>query len=185
METKTLLDELKAMVRHHREEGRRFEAMPDEILQYKPEPTVWNVLECVEHLNRYAEVYHPAIEKQIGKVDAAPTKTFKPGFLGGRLAKSMLPGGKKVRTFMKMNPGGQEVGREVLDRFVAERDRLEQLLDAAEKVDLNAVGVPISVSRWVKIRLGDALRLVIYHDQRHIEQAQRAVERARKDARNG
>jgi len=40
----------------------------------------------------------------------------------------------------------------------------------ASKVDLNKVKTGITISKLVRIKLGDILRVVIYHNDRHMEQ---------------
>src|SRR5690606_41809639 len=50
-----------------------------------------------------------------------------------------------------------------------------QLLEASKRVDLTQVKTSISISKWIKLRLGDTLRVVIYHNRRHIVQALKLV----------
>jgi hypothetical protein len=42
----------------------------------------------------------------------------------------------------------------------------------AQKVDLTKVKTAISLSKFIKLRLGDTLRFLVYHNERHILQAQ-------------
>jgi hypothetical protein len=48
---------------------------------------------------------------------------------------------------------------------------LLQILDLAAGVNIRKVKVPISISKIVRLRLGDALLFVAYHNERHIQQA--------------
>ena len=38
----------------------------------------------------------------------------------------------------------------------------------------------ISISKLIKLRLGDTFRVLIYHNERHIKQAERAIKEASK-----
>ncbi|MFN5634134.1 MAG: DinB family protein, partial [Flavobacteriia bacterium] len=59
-----------------------------------------------------------------------------------------------------------------------EKDQLELLniLTQAEEVNLRKVKVPISISKIIRLRLGDALQFVIYHNERHMQQAINIIE---------
>jgi hypothetical protein len=48
-----------------------------------------------------------------------------------------------------------------------------QYLESSRNRDLSAVRIPISISKWITIRLGDTFRFVIAHNKRHIMQAGR------------
>jgi hypothetical protein len=50
-----------------------------------------------------------------------------------------------------------------------------ELLERAQRVNLEAIRVPISITSLVQLRLGDCLRFVVVHNQRHVQQAQKLV----------
>ena len=41
----------------------------------------------------------------------------------------------------------------------------------SEKVNIRKVKIPISISKIIRLRLGDALLFVVYHNERHVQQA--------------
>ncbi|MEY4902729.1 MAG: hypothetical protein RLZZ292_544, partial [Bacteroidota bacterium] len=45
----------------------------------------------------------------------------------------------------------------------------------AQHASLGKVRVPVSITRFLKLKLGDTLRFVIYHNERHVQQALRNV----------
>ena len=51
---------------------------------------------------------------------------------------------------------------------------LKSLLNQAREVDLTKTKVPISLTRFIKLRLGDTFRFFVYHIERHILQAEKA-----------
>jgi len=45
-----------------------------------------------------------------------------------------------------------------------------EIAESAATVNLRKVKVPISISKIVRLRLGDALLFVAYHNERHMQQ---------------
>jgi hypothetical protein len=59
--------------------------------------------------------------------------------------------------------------------FARQLQTMLELLHLAAKTDLNKVRTSISISSLIRLKLGDTLRVVIYHNERHIRQAERAI----------
>jgi hypothetical protein len=57
-----------------------------------------------------------------------------------------------------------------LARFVKHQRRLLEIIDEASKVNMRRVKIPISISKIIRLRLGDALLFVVYHNERHMQQ---------------
>ena len=58
-----------------------------------------------------------------------------------------------------------------LQQLESNFEELDKIIDASEKVNLRKVKIAISISKIIRLRLGDALLFVVYHDQRHMQQA--------------
>lgn len=138
----------------------------------------WSVYECLEHLNRYGRFYLPEIENRIEAFDGEPSGTFKSTWLGEYFSQSMLPKEKlnTMKTFANMNPLGSSLGRETLDEFIEQQHRMLRVLHNASHVDLSRIKTSISISKLIRLRLGDTLRVVIYHEERHMVQANKVLE---------
>ena len=178
MNSEQLLHELSAMVLRHSTEMEKLKLLPIEKLRWRPKPHCWTVLECLEHLNRYGDFYIPEINERI-KRSATPSNTnFRPGWLGNYFAKIMLPGEntKKMKTFKDKNPIGTELDMETVDRFLNQQKQLLHLLDEARKVDLTQTKTATSISKWIRLRLGDTFRVVICHNERHVVQVEGILE---------
>mgnify|MGYP001059684512 FL=1 len=89
----------------------------------------------------------------------------------------MLPGEamKPMKTFVSMDPAGNSLDKQVLHAFIRQQDRLLELLAQAATVNLKNTKTAISITRLIRLRLGDTFRFVIYHNHRHIVQAQRLI----------
>lgn len=149
----------------------------DDALNYKSAHQSWSALECLEHLNLYGRFYLPEITKHINETPHPKETDFKSGLLGNYFANSLLPKEKlnKMNTFKSMNPLNSKLDRSVIDNFLDQQIQMLELLDKARHVSLNKTKTGISISRFIKLKLGDTFRVVIYHNQRHMEQAERAL----------
>ena len=173
-----LLKDLEKLIKQHILFAEKLQQLPDEQLKQKATSKTWNALECIEHLNRYGNFYLPEIQKRIKGSNSHGSEIFKSGWLGNYFAKSMWPSAQlnKMSTFKSMNPIDSKVERNVLDIFIGQQQTMLKILQQCELVNLNKIKTNISITPLVKLRLGDTLRIVIYHNERHIRQAERATQ---------
>lgn len=177
MKTLDLISELKEITLQNTDFAQKLNELSDEKLNWKNDTNSWSVLECLEHLNIYGNFYLSEIESTMRKTSNASESEFYPGLLGDYFAKSMQPKAKlnKMKTFKKTDPIGSKLNRNVIDTFITQQNKLLELLQASEKVNLNKLKTGISITKWIRIKLGDTFRFVIYHNQRHILQAERVL----------
>ena len=50
-------------------------------------------------------------------------------------------------------------------------NQLLEIIDSSKAVNLRKVKIPISISTIIRLKLGDAFLFVVYHNQRHLQQA--------------
>jgi hypothetical protein len=178
-DTKKLLSELKqinASCMHFVEE--KVAVLSDAQLQWKPNPKSWSILEVFAHLNAHAHYYQNIIHKKIlENQDIEATSTFVSSPLGRatwRLVKlgKMRNIKRHVKSARVFNPEyfGLEMKRDEMLTFVNYLSTMSQIFEAAEKVNLRKIKLPMAVSKFVHLRLGDALMFHIYHNDRHMEQ---------------
>jgi uncharacterized damage-inducible protein DinB len=152
----------------------------DEELSTPPAQGSWSVLECLEHLNRYAEFYIPEFKSVISNGKPSLSETYKPGWFGYKSAKDMLPTDTGVKnpmkTFKSKNPSitGPKLNRDVIDLFLKHQESLKKIVSAAEVVNLGRSRIRTTLP-LIKFKLGDGLQFVIFHQVRHIAQAKRAL----------
>lgn len=146
-------------------------------LNFRNSEESWSVLECLEHLNRYGNFYVPEISKRISTSKFPPKTEFSSGILGDYFAKSMLPKQKlnKMKTFKSMNPIHSNLDKDVVKEFINQQNQLLGLLEQSNRINLEKTKTSISISKLVKLKLGDTLRFIIYHNLRHIEQAKNVL----------
>lgn len=169
-----LLGELSSIVKQNIRDIKSLKKLDDSQLNYKPSPEKWSILECLEHLNRYSDFYLPEIKKALHN-PADGRDYFKSGILGNMLVNMVIPkpGAKKMKTFTSMNPNGSMLGRYVLEKNLENQEFLLEFIERASKSNLNRSGISVTFSQLIKLKLGDTLRFMAYHNQRHTEQALR------------
>ncbi|MGF1533788.1 MAG: DinB family protein [Bernardetiaceae bacterium] len=177
MEQQTLITELLELTQHLIAKAQTFQSLPDQALTQRPHARAWNALECLEHLNRYGLFYIPEFERALSRTKTVPADTpFRTSWLGGYLSEMMRQEGKQkktMKTFASKNPLGISADRQILETFIAQQKQMLHLLEQARTRSIRSrVSTTLPLLR---LPLGDALRFVIYHNQRHVRQAERAV----------
>lgn len=172
-----LLDELVARTQDILNRTLPMQELSIEELNARTAPDSWSVLECMEHLNRYGDYYLPEMRRQMERSDRPTTAEFKSNWLGNYFAGVMLPREKpnKMNSPKKMNPHGSQLDKQVVQTFIQQQKEILKLLAMAREKNLTKVKTGISLTQWIRIRLGDTFRVVVYHNVRHVVQMERVL----------
>jgi len=178
MTSEKLLQELLELTRRNLNAAESFKTNSIEKLNWKNDAESWSVIECIEHLNRYGDFYIPEISNRIKNSKYAPSKGFKSNWLGKYFSKSVSYDEKlkKMKTFKNMNPLNSKLDSQTLEKFILQQHEIIDLIIQSKNVNLDKTKTSISISKLIKLRLGDTFRVLIYHNERHIKQAERALE---------
>ncbi|HSY61996.1 MAG TPA: DinB family protein [Cytophaga sp.] len=134
----------------------------------------WSIAQCLQHLNSYGDFYLPKIQMALEKDKSVYNKIFKSGRIGSYFIEIMLPGsGKKYKAFKKHVPEYDLDAIIVVSTFIHQQELLLSYLRIAQNHDLNRIKIPISISPFIKLKLGDVFQFIIVHNERHLEQAKR------------
>jgi len=179
MYTKDLLEEVKGITLSDLElVNKKIAYLNNEQLSWKPSENVWNIKEVIAHLNEYAKFYHAAFIERITKTRfTSPGEVFISSPLGRSAWKSMKLGNAKnvKRRFKAMrsyNPSSETslvTGNEI-STIQKELNEFLKIIEMSANVSLRRVKIPISISKIIRLRLGDALLFVTYHNERHFQQ---------------
>lgn len=173
-----LIDDLIKRTKDVLNQAEELAQLDSETLNRKATPEKWSALECLEHLNRYGDFYLPEITRcLIGAKKVNENHLFKSSWLGEFFAQSVSPKEKlnKQNAFKNMNPVETKLDTKVVDKFIRQQCQMLDLLNRVRMVDMCTTKTNISISKWLTLRLGDTFRVVIYHNQRHLVQARKAV----------
>jgi hypothetical protein len=172
--SQALLEGLQADIRQMVLIANKLRSEDPGVLLEQPAPGKWSVVQVLEHLNSYGRYYIPAIEKSLQKNKPA-TEFFKPGFIGNYFTKMLSPSEKgTVRYKMKApkdhRPSPHLDHQPVIQTFLSQQQSLLELLEKAKTKNIGRIRTPISISRFIKLKLGDTFRFLIAHEQRHFIQ---------------
>ncbi|TXI99425.1 MAG: DinB family protein [Chryseobacterium cucumeris] len=175
--TSEFLNELRNRTAEHLQFAEMLSLKTEHDLNFRTSTESWSTLECLEHLNRYGDFYIPEISRTISSAGKPSQLYFKPGILGNYFAKSMLPKEKlnTMKTLKAMNPIHSNLDKRVVDTFIKQQKKMLELLEEAQFIDLEKTKTSISISKLIKLKLGDTFRFVIYHNARHVEQIKRIL----------
>lgn len=174
---KEMIDELVQITQFNIKKAQDLISLPLDQLNQKQNETSWSALECLEHLNRYGDFYIPEIRNKMSSSKHENEAVFKSNFLGNYFSNAMKHKEKlnNMKTFKSMNPLGSELDKTVIDRFLDQQKMKLDLLEKARSKSLTRIKTGITISSLIKLRLGDTFRVVIFHNDRHMRQAWRAI----------
>ncbi len=159
----------------------RFAPLGPEALRRRPAPDQWNALECLAHLNQYAEDYIPGINRAIHRAKArrwAPGDPVRYTARGRRLLRRADPAlAKRFKTAKRYNFAHRPVEQEVIKSLIIKGEQLLRILQTAREVDLNRPNIE-KIDAWFgRYTLGNLLEFIVLHQRRHLQQAAALVEK--------
>ncbi|ADB37791.1 DinB family protein [Spirosoma linguale] len=159
---------------------REFTTLSDEQLRWKPAPDKWSIIECLQHLNLAERFYIRNLQHKVDKlgfIQSVPTdQTLESDLVGKALRyivdpqsklKFPAPGMIRPRTAAELQPA------DVIGQFLDLQTLLLGMLDKAVFLDWNQEKLMTIFGNWLKIKLGDAVRMLVAHTERHLNQAMR------------
>lgn len=134
----------------------------------------WSIAQCLDHLNAYGHHYLPTMRNAMASHQGY-AEMYRPTWLGNYFTKMLDPdsGKRKIKTFKKYDPPRALDPQAVVAEFIRQQEELLTLLRTAAQKDLNAIRIPTTLSRFIRMNLGDTFRFLIAHNERHVRQALR------------
>lgn len=158
--------------------------LKDSQLNWKPNNQSWSINEVLFHLNQYAHYYQNVF---ISKIESTKFTEPKSQFISSPLGKSAWKSMKlgvannikrKFQSPKNYNPTLQPQLVRPNEISIFEKYQLDlfEIIEKARKVNIQRVKIPISISKFIRLKLGDALLFVIYHNERHLQQIKNLIE---------
>ncbi len=157
-----------------------FRPLTEAQLRWKPAPGKWSIVECLQHLNLAERFYIRNIQHKVDQLGMIQTNPIDQAIESDWIGKAMLyvidpqvkiklpaPGMLRPRRAEDLDP------TDVVNQFVELQILLRDLLNKAVYLDWNQDKVMTMYGNWLKIRLGDAVRMLVAHTERHMNQAMR------------
>jgi hypothetical protein len=159
--------------------NKSFKKLSSNQRNWRPNAETWSLNDIFWHLNTSLSYYNTEFIEKIEKTKFKQSKdTFISSPLGRSAWKSMKLGNahnvkRKFRAPKEIDPKQNqrdETGNE-LEIFLENQHTLLEIFIKAAEVNLRKVKIPLSISKMVRLRLGDCLQFVVYHNERHYYQA--------------
>jgi hypothetical protein len=144
---------------------------------WTPEPSRWSAIQCIEHLNLSNNAPIDQIANQIKSLRPADGQTkMKHGFIATYLVNSFMKRENKMVAPQNLEPQLTYIDSGVIGLYKKNNERLQQLLGQLHNKDLVKARIETKGRKMPEPKIGDVLRMIIHHDRRHIEQAQRMAQ---------
>lgn len=171
------LADLRGRIHEHAEQVTSvFLELDDAQLGWQPRSGEWSVLQCFDHLNLTHDYYAPKVAGGLAQRGLAnpADDSYAPSFWGRIYMHFSFNPKYSFPAPSAVVPAAHSLGRDVLHRYLAKQEALLENLDAVADINLRATTVP--VVKFVRFNLGDCLKILVYHDQLHIDQAERVLQ---------
>lgn len=154
-----------------------FENKSEEQINKKPTPGSWSAAECVEHLNSYASSYLSNIKVAAKSPDNIERdKIYSPRFLPSKFIKAVGPNAKlKLKSIHVGTLDSCNLDKCIIDQFIGYQEKFLNIPNHISSEDLKRTKVSSPFARILKFQLGEILLLTLYHQQRHLNQAERVI----------
>jgi hypothetical protein len=154
--------------------------LTEEQLNWTSAPGKWSMAQCLDHLATTTKQFEPylagAISRGREKWPASATLPYRPSWVGGWLAKQVMPEtARKLPAPKAFRPARSNISGS-LDKFLEEQDALLKFVRAAAGLDYNKVRLRSPVTPLMRYSLADAFVVNVLHAQRHLAQARRMRE---------
>ena len=175
-----LIDQLEQDIRQINAAAEHVKTADPIKLNYTSKEGTWSVAQTLEHLNLYNRHYLPIIEKSMVHITKDLSAWFVSGFWGNYFTRMISPTNvyeikNKMKTGKAFIPSKGENVDAVFSEFLQHQNKYLHILEVARRRNLNNIRIPVSISRFIRLKLGDILRFLVAHQQRHMIQARNAL----------
>lgn len=178
---KATLPELADMARDvRRDVAARFGGLTETQLNWKPTPNDWSVGQCFDHILTSNALYFDTFEAALGGTKA--TRLLErvpvlPSLYSRFLIEALRPeAARKMPTTPNFYPTQSAVDPTIIDRFLAQQDRLITTFEALTQVDAARITMTSPAASVVTYSVLDGCRIIVVHEQHHIGQIQRLLD---------
>jgi len=175
MDCAAFLDELaRNSAETDKEVAAKFVKLSAAQLNWKAPGVEWSIAQEFDHMLRANRPYVATIEKVMA-VAGPPGEKFKPSFWGKVVFSAARPGPSFVPVPTPLVPSTEPFTPSVVKEYQSVQKEFDRLLTEAREKNLCA-RLASPLASFVRMRLGDAFRVTVAHNQRHVEKARRLLD---------
>lgn len=151
-----------------------FQPLDVATLSQQPNSKDWHILQCFDHLNLTHQYYRPKIDRALeaASLSRPDADFYKPSFWGRIYMHFSFNANYSFPTAAEITPDAT-LDKSVLDVYLAKQAELQAFIDSTEQIDL--IKTKVALEKGVKFNVGDCLKVLVYHDELHINQAHRVL----------
>jgi hypothetical protein len=157
-----------------------FGALSERQLNWQPNAESWSVGLCLEHLIKTNDEVLGAVESHISgghKKTIFEKLALGSNIFGNYVLKAVQPENKgKLKAPKVFRPAASTVSADVVDRFVANQQKVIKLMEGSGKLDLEKTIITSPAASFVTYSLFNAYKIIVTHERRHFRQAQNVME---------
>jgi hypothetical protein len=146
---------------------------------WHPQPGVWSIGECFDHLNISGKLYLPVIDAQMkaGRdKQIFGTEPFRYGWFNNWFVRSLEPPVKtKFKSPKAFVPKPDKSLQATISEFMQVQEAFLIRLVDANGLDLRRIKVQSPATRLIRLSLGRAFAMVTAHERRHLWQARQVM----------
>ena len=157
-----------------------FGALSARQLNWKPSEKAWSVAQCLDHLIRTNRLEFPAVENALRGDYKNPFWSRIPflpdvcGRIGIYLFRPQNP--RKFKAPKSFQPSNSDFDEKITADFLAHQQDLIEKMEQCRSLDTRKTKIVSPVSDLITYSLADAFRILVVHEQRHFEQAERVTQ---------
>lgn len=145
---------------------------------WAPALGAWSMSQCFDHLTVTAAAYRPKVELALESGRPPPPREHRAGFTGRMLLRYLDPSRPNKMRAPKVFEPAPAPPADALEKFLDSQAMLRGWIERAAGIDFNRAKVTSPASRLIRLRVGDALAILVVHVTRHLLQARRVREHA-------
>jgi len=146
-------------------------------LNWKPAPASWSIAQCFDHLITGNVCYFPIVESLVTgnkKTTFVEKLPILPKIWSKALISSLDPKTtRKMKAPARFQPASSDLPGSIISDFVSHQDRVVDTMNAAKDLNIDQIIITSPAASFVTYSLLDAFRIIVVHEQRHFQQAER------------
>jgi len=158
--------------------NKQFGGLSETQINWKRSEEKWSIGECIDHLTVTHKLYNSKIKqlKPFFKDSSKGPVKFKHTFSGRMILKYVDPNSTtRTKTFKVFEPSTKHIKTNIITSFCEEVEELISFANKLHGTDFGMIKISSPVSKLLRMNIGDALLINLYHDKRHINQAEKIL----------
>ena len=158
--------------------NKQFGGLSEMQFNWKPSKEKWSIGECINHLTVTHKLYNSKIKELQPSFEDSSNGSFKfkHTFSGRMILKYVDPNSTtRTKTFKVFKPTMRQINTSIIRSFSKEVELIISFAEKLHGVDLTKLKISSPVTKLLRMNVGDVLLINLYHDQRHLNQAEKII----------